>query len=289
MRRSRCRAPKCKIRTEGRAKALAQPPNVVLLVFDTMRRDALGAYGGTAATPNFDSFCREATVYPNCISPSPWTIPSHVSLFSGKYPSQHGVHETRDRKVIDLVGMPEGVKGKMLAESLKGMGYQTVGFPANPMLTAKPGFDRGFDSFSANFKRVVSPEEAALVKEAVEEGKSKPRNRVEVRKKRAVREAPQALLQPEADKQVQEELRLPEGKGWESPARADARDKVGAAILPLRQFHGEPRPLCRLRARRRQQGSIPFCRRRRPLRIQDDRRGGDAAHQSGVLRERDPS
>jgi len=154
---------------------LPQLPNVVLLVFDTMRRDALRAYGGTAATPNFDSFCGEAMVYPNCISPSPWTIPSHVSLFSGKYPSQHGVHETRDRKVIDLVGMPEGVKGKMLAESLKGMGYQTVGFPANPMLTAKPGFDRGFDSFSTNFKRVVSPEEAALVKEAVEEGKSKPR------------------------------------------------------------------------------------------------------------------
>lgn len=153
---------------------MPQVPNVVLLVFDTMRRDALGAYGGTAPTPNFDSFCKEATVYPNCFSPSPWTIPSHVSLFSGKYPSEHGVHETTERKVIDLMGMPEGVKGKMLAESLKEMGYQTVGFPANPMLTAKPGFDRGFDSFSGNLRRVVSAEEAALVREAVGEGKSKP-------------------------------------------------------------------------------------------------------------------
>ncbi len=234
-------------------KALPQVPNVVLLVFDTMRRDTLGAYGGTAPTPNFDSFCKEATVYPNCFSPSPWTIPSHISLFSGKHPSEHGVHETRERKVIDQVGMPEGVKGEMLAESLKEMGYQTVGFPANPMLTAKPGFDRGFDSFPGNFRRVVSAEEAALVREAVGEGKSKP-----IIIWRLVRKGQFGkllrLLGLQADKQLHERIDYPGGKGKNSP-RTDSGNKTGAPLLPLRQ-HGAIRPPSRLNPR--QEWMSPF-------------------------------
>lgn len=153
---------------------LPASPNVVLLVFDAMRRDVLGAYGGSALTPNLDAFAGESTVYPNCIAPSPWTIPSHVSLFSGKYPSEHGVHETREKKAVDLLGLPSGVKGEMLAETLRSKGYQTIGFPANPMLALRPGFDRGFDSFFSHRGYLAPPEDLALLRETFEKGKSKP-------------------------------------------------------------------------------------------------------------------
>lgn len=148
-------------------------PNVVVLVFDAMRRDVLPAYGGRGSTPNLDRFCAESTAYPECIAPSPWTIPSHVSLFTGKYPSEHGVHETYDLKAQDLLGMAAAYKGEMLAETLRSKGFQTVGFPANPMLTLRPGFDRGFDYFASHRGELASPEDLALLRSTFEEGKSK--------------------------------------------------------------------------------------------------------------------
>ena len=152
---------------------MADPPNVVLVVFDAMRRDALGLYGANTPTPNIDLFSREASVYPDCITPSPWTIPSHLSLFSGKYPSEHGVHETREKKAIDLLGMASGFQGETLAESLKKKGYQTIGLPANSLLTIGPGFDRGFDVFASQRGTLWSEEDMALVRTTFEKGRTR--------------------------------------------------------------------------------------------------------------------
>jgi arylsulfatase A-like enzyme len=156
------------------ARTLQGTPNVVVLVFDAMRRDVLPVYGGRSATPNIDRFCADSTAYPDCIAPSPWTIPSHASLFTGKYPSEHGIHETHDLKAQDLLGMQSSYRGEVLAETLNSKGYQTVGFPANPMLTLKPGFDRGFESFTSHRGALASPEDMAMLRSIFEEGKSKP-------------------------------------------------------------------------------------------------------------------
>ena len=156
------------------AGTLQGAPNVVVLVFDAMRKDVLPVYGGRGATPNLDRFCADSTAYPDCIAPSPWTIPSHTSLFTGKYPSEHGVHETHDLKAQDLLGMQSAFRGEVLAETLKSKGYQTAGFPANPMLTLRPGFDRGFESFASHQGALASPEDMALLRSTFEEGKSKP-------------------------------------------------------------------------------------------------------------------
>jgi len=152
---------------------LSDLPNVVLLVFDAMRKDVLGAYNGRGVTPNLNAFSQEATAFPDCISPSPWTIPSHISLFAGNYPSEHGVHETGERKAVDLLGMPAGVKGTMLAEVLKSKGYQTIGIPVNPMLTLRSGFSRGFESFKFPEGELATPEEMSLVRETFEQGRSR--------------------------------------------------------------------------------------------------------------------
>ncbi len=65
------------------------------------------------------------------------------------------------------------VDGLTLSEELRSKGYQTIGLPANYTLTLRAGFDRGFDSFKAYTRRLVSPEERAFMQETFEKGKGK--------------------------------------------------------------------------------------------------------------------
>ncbi|MDE1850798.1 MAG: hypothetical protein KGH54_03330, partial [Candidatus Micrarchaeota archaeon] len=45
---------------------------------------------------------RDAIYIRECIAPSSWTLPSHASLFTGMYPSEHGSHETKSVKSLDI-------------------------------------------------------------------------------------------------------------------------------------------------------------------------------------------
>ena len=65
--------------------------NVVLIVNDTMRVDRVGIHGGPANTPVFDAFARQNLHFTRAYSQAPWTKPSIATLFTGLYPSQHGV------------------------------------------------------------------------------------------------------------------------------------------------------------------------------------------------------
>jgi arylsulfatase A-like enzyme len=126
-------------RPPRREAVSAALPNLVLLVLDTTRPDHLSLHGyDKTTTPRLDAFAREAEVYDNAWSVSPWTPPSHASFFTGLLPAEHGV----DGRALpsfprDLVTIQE-----VLAES----GYRTAGFPANPNLLA-PGWRRGFDVY----------------------------------------------------------------------------------------------------------------------------------------------
>ena len=61
--------------------------NVVLIVSDTMRRDRVGVYGGTAKTPTFDRFARSNIYFDQAFGQAPWTKPSVATLFTSLYPS----------------------------------------------------------------------------------------------------------------------------------------------------------------------------------------------------------
>jgi len=148
-------------------------PSVVLVVFDAMRKDALPVYGGDSHAPNLDAFCAEAAVYKGGIAPAPWTIPSHASIFTGRYPSEHGVHESYEMGLPETLGLMNDVDGFTLAEELHRKGYQTIGLPANGTLTLREGFDRGFDSFQAFKRRLVTPEERAFMQRTFEQGRGK--------------------------------------------------------------------------------------------------------------------
>jgi len=69
---------------------LPEPPKQVLLIsIDTLRYDAIGAYGGAEATPNLDRLVAESESFSRHYAAASWTKPSHASLLTGFYPDTH--------------------------------------------------------------------------------------------------------------------------------------------------------------------------------------------------------
>ena len=112
-----------------------QNVSVVLIILDTLRRD----YGEKHLTPILRDW--GFRYYPNAVSTSPWTTPSHASIFTGLYPIAHGTHETRSRK-LDSVRLEYG---GLLSTRLQSMGYSTHLMTANVFVSPYFGFG-GFDS-----------------------------------------------------------------------------------------------------------------------------------------------
>ena len=63
------------------------PPNIVVVVMDTVRWDHLPCYGYDRDTaPNLTALLESSRIYTNAYSVSSWTSPAHASLFTGHYP-----------------------------------------------------------------------------------------------------------------------------------------------------------------------------------------------------------
>lgn len=117
------------------------PPSILLVVVDTLRADAVSAYGETrGTTPAIDALAATGRRYTRAYAPSPWTLPSHASLLSGIGVGAHGVG--LDGRVV----LPEEVE--TLAERLRAAGYQTAAFSENALVSGDFGFDQGFDYFA---------------------------------------------------------------------------------------------------------------------------------------------
>lgn len=122
-------------------------PNVLLIVCDSLNKALLDIYGGPAKTPNLHELLEDSVLYDNAIAPSSWTFPSHVSLFTGLYPNEHGVHETEQIKLLDLAKLNFDLKATRLQSELSNRGYISIGLSNNPMVSSVTGFDIGFDLF----------------------------------------------------------------------------------------------------------------------------------------------
>ncbi|HZE90038.1 MAG TPA: sulfatase, partial [Verrucomicrobiae bacterium] len=124
----------------------AGPPNVILVSFDTVRPDRLGAYGASPTpSPRFDALAGEGAIFTRCIASSSWTIPSTASIFTSRAPSHIGGHLVFQSQGGD-VSLPEEVVA--LPEIFHGAGYRTAGFIGGHPLSAAFGFDQGFDDFN---------------------------------------------------------------------------------------------------------------------------------------------
>lgn len=127
---------------ERRALAALGPPpavgspNVLLIVLDAVRAQDMSLYGyQRQTTPHLDRLAKSSVVFDNAVSTAPWTLPSHASMFTGRYP-----HEmSADWEV------PLDDRYPTLAEILRARGYLTGGFAANQLFGLREfGLGRGF-------------------------------------------------------------------------------------------------------------------------------------------------
>jgi arylsulfatase A-like enzyme len=131
--------------TGHRPSAAIGKPNVLLLVWDTVRDDALSVSGyQRPTTPFLETVAREGTRFEWALSTAPWTLPSHGSMFTGEWPYMF-FRGTR---------IPLDFRSPTLAELFSRAGYRTAGFTGNLVYTLREyRLDRGFqhyEDFSRN-------------------------------------------------------------------------------------------------------------------------------------------
>jgi arylsulfatase A-like enzyme len=126
--------------------------SVVLVVLDTTRADRVAVrQNGCGTTPRIDGLAESALVFTNASSPSSWTLPGHASLFTGKYPYEHGVHWTMHRNAAlqEAGGFCARLSEEevTIAEVFRSAGFVTLGVASNYWLTPSMGFAQGFDEY----------------------------------------------------------------------------------------------------------------------------------------------
>jgi choline-sulfatase len=120
--------------------------NLLLITLDTTRADSIGAYGNReASTPNIDRLAQNGIRFRNCYAQVPLTLPSHCTLFTGRYPPAHGVRNN------GTYFLPQ--EETTLAEILKAGGFRTFGCIASFTLLSKFGMAQGFEAYDETFQQ----------------------------------------------------------------------------------------------------------------------------------------
>jgi len=131
------------------APAIERPRRILLLSMDTVRADAVGS---AERTPHLAALAREGVRFEAFYAASNYTIPSHMSIFTGLDPAEHGVTLAHARLAASV---------PTLAELLRDAGYETRAFHEGGFIEARFGFARGFEVYR-RYPRV------AVVREALE-------------------------------------------------------------------------------------------------------------------------
>lgn len=122
-------------------------PNVLVVVLDAARRDALEPYGaqpGSSAT--IADLAARGRAHKRVYATAPWTVPSHSSMFTGLMPRAAGL--SRVTSPADVRGLLAPHRARLLAGVMGDAGYATAGASANLWLSRPTGFDAGFDEFA---------------------------------------------------------------------------------------------------------------------------------------------
>lgn len=133
-------------------------PDVVLLVLDTLRADRLSQYGYDLPTGvGIEAFAAAATRFDQALAPAPWTLPSTATIHTGQHPLHHRLRRTGD--VLPA-------SDTTLAERLQAAGWTTAAFSHNAQVSAKVGFDQGFQTFSVPQAHVLDyPNAGKMIRE----------------------------------------------------------------------------------------------------------------------------
>ena len=121
--------------------ARAGAPNVLLIILDTVRAVSLSLYGyPRPTTPQLQRWAGRGVIFDAALSAAPWTLPSHATMFTGRWPHELGV----DWRVA------LGTTYPTLAERLGAAGYRTAGFVANTTYCSEEtGLNRGFQHWES--------------------------------------------------------------------------------------------------------------------------------------------
>ena len=118
--------------------------NVIVISVDSLRFDRTGL-GGSKLTPNLDRLQRESVAFTNATAAAPWTVPSHMAIFTGRWPTHHGVVNKLkpgpDGK--ELVFMKLADEIPTFPDLLVKGGWKAVAFTGGAGVSAKFGYNRG--------------------------------------------------------------------------------------------------------------------------------------------------
>src|SRR6187200_1890848 len=132
-------------------------PNVLVIVLDTARADALEPYGAApGTTPALAQLASSGKALPDVHSTACWTMPSHASMFTGLLPRAAGLNRAPGERPSGCKPVLEGAVDRMLPEVLRRAGFRTRGVSSNLWVARASGFATGFDEW-----RDVSPNRAA--------------------------------------------------------------------------------------------------------------------------------
>lgn len=128
-------------------------PNIVLVVLDSVRAANCSAYGHRrSTTPHLERLAEGGALFEQATSVGCWTLPVHASLFTGLYPSRHGVTISAEALSTDV---------PTLAEQLSSAGYRTACFSNNAYISDASGMTRGFEHVD-DIWRVTNPRGVSL-------------------------------------------------------------------------------------------------------------------------------
>lgn len=157
-------------------EARKTPPNVIVYLADTLRADHLQCYGyRRQSSPNIARFAAKSTVFERCYAASSWTKPACASLFTGVYPSVHGMTlgswcpETEGGEELPVLNPKLTTLDQVFASN----GYNTAWFLANAHVRREFGVGRGFEHY--HFVSTEPPDiQMDLVLEWLQDGPREP-------------------------------------------------------------------------------------------------------------------
>lgn len=120
-------------------------PSVLLISLDTFRADHLGVLGyRRPLTPHLDALAGEGILFENAMSPSPWTLPAHISLFTSLLPSDHRIRW--DNHMLQPFRAT-------LTERFREAGYRTAAFTGAGYVHSNFGFAQGFEIYENHLEK----------------------------------------------------------------------------------------------------------------------------------------
>ena len=124
-------------------------PNILFVVLDALRADAVEAYGApSGSTPTLTELARRGHAVQNVRATASWTLPSHVAMFTGQLARGVGLGQAPGREPRGAAPIVRGQKHRLLAEVLRRAGYATAGVTGNAWAGKSSGFDTGFERFA---------------------------------------------------------------------------------------------------------------------------------------------